>query len=129
MMKKTKGFMLIYTLFILVILAMMGITLTKLFQGSSQMSLQALVSANVRLATRSGMEWGIAKIVSTKDCFAIHNQLLVINDVNVALTCTASTDSESVNTIYVFMVGVTGEKGSFGSSLYGYRHLETQLLF
>ena len=116
---KTRGFSLVSTLFLLVVVSGLAAYLVNLSiaqQYSTGLTVNALRG---RHAALSGLEWVAYRIDNVaSSCPAIPTSL-TIEGFNVTVTsCTQTSVTEGVATYSLFDVTVTAERGAFGDTDY-----------
>jgi MSHA biogenesis protein MshP len=118
------GFTLVQAVFILVVLALLGVVMMRLIGVQSNTSVFALQGARAYQAARSGLEWGAARAAAGNSC----NGTLTIQNFNVTISCTNQTFAEgSVGPYAVYRIQATAEYGSYGSPDYVSRRAEMKV--
>ncbi len=79
------GFTLVQAIFILVVLGMLGVYMVSLSTVQQATTTQAYLQAKVYQASRSGLEWGIQRVVNTSACFGANN--FTVDQIPVAVSC------------------------------------------
>ena len=125
-LKNNFGFTLVQAVFILVVLALLGIVMMRMIGVQSSTSLFALQGSRAYQAARSGLEWGAARAGTGNSC----NGTMTIEDFNVAVTCTSQQFTEGpVGPYAVFRIQATATFGSYGSPDFISRKAEMKVGF
>lgn len=111
--RHSAGFALIHAIFLLVVLAFLGVTMVTLSGVQSRTPLFALQGARAYQAARSGIEWGIAKIPA---CTGSADN----SGYTVAVTCTNPTPG-------VYVIISTATMGSYGSQSFVSRTVQAKV--
>jgi MSHA biogenesis protein MshP len=118
------GFTLVQAVFVLVVLALLGVVMMRLIGVQSNTSVFALQGARAYQAARSGLEWGAARSVAGNSC----NGTLTIENFNVTVSCANQTFTEgSVGPYDVYRIQAIAEYGSYGSPDYVSRRAEMKV--
>lgn len=121
-----KGFTLVQAIFILVVLALLGVAMMRLLGLQSSTSVFALQGARAYQAARSGLEWGAARARSGDSC----NGTLAVEDFSVIVTCSSQQFTEGPGGPYdVFHIRSAAAFGSYGSADYVSRRVEMKVGF
>lgn len=99
--QRQAGFALVNAIFLLVVLALLGVAMVTLSGVQSRTPLFALQGARAYHAARSGLEWGIAKIPA---CSGSADN----NGFAVAVTCINPAPG-------IYLIKSTATQGSYGS--------------
>jgi MSHA biogenesis protein MshP len=125
---RRDGFSLVSALFILVVLASAGAFALRLVGAERRTSSLGLLGARAHQAARSGLEWGIAKVVATPTACPAGGSFTLaggaLEGFDVTVTCSFSSHAEGAATTNVFAIVAFAEHGSFGSADYASRRLE-----
>lgn len=122
--KKQAGFALINAIFLLVVLAFLGVVMVTLSGVQSRTPLFALQGARAYHAARSGVEWGAARAVAGADC---NSSGMTIAGFNVTVTCTSAEFTEATTTTKVYLIKAVAELGNYGSTDYISRQVEMKI--
>lgn len=123
--KNEAGFTLIQALFILVVLALLGVAMMRLTAVQSSTSLFALQGARAYQAARSGLEWGAAQAAAGISC----NGHMEIGRFAVAVVCTQQSFTEGSGTYDVYSIRASATFGNYGSPDYILRRVEMKVGF
>ncbi|NNJ92714.1 MAG: pilus assembly protein MshP [Gammaproteobacteria bacterium] len=121
--KNNSGFSLVTTLFILVVLAILGSYMALM--GISQNQTTALSVQGVRAwySAVSGFEWAADRISTTSVCPTVPT-VMSIQGFTVTLTgCTTYNITEGASSYNLYDISVLSERGSFGEADYVSRTL------
>ena len=125
-LKNNAGFTLVQAVFILVILALLGVTMMRLIGVQSSTTVFALQGARAYQAARSGLEWGAARAASGDSC----SDTLTIESFGVDVTCSSETFREGpIGPYEVYRISATASFGSYGSPDYVSRKAEMKVGF
>ena len=125
--RKQTGFTLITTLFIIVVLAMLGAYMAQITSAQHEESALSVHGMRAWYAASSGLEWVAYQVTTTGSCPPIPTAL-TIEGFNVQLIgCTAYPVTEGSAVYSVFDVSIHAEYGSFGSVDYVSRSLRATL--
>lgn len=128
--KTTSGFVLPAAIFVLVILAALGVYAVNISSIQQQTSIQDAQGTRGYHAARAGMEWGIYQVLSpgtTTLAACPPNNTLVIESFSVSITCNAYgnyNEQGTDHTIAVYQLISTATFGTAGSLNYIERQLQ-----
>ncbi len=123
---KQSGFTLVQAIFILVVLAFLGLVMMRLLGVQSSSSVFSLQGARAYQAARSGLEWGAARASAGNAC----NGTMMIDNFNVVVTCTNQQFTEgSIGPYSVFTINTTATFSSYGSPEFVSRQVEIKVGF
>lgn len=121
-----SGFTLVQAVFILVVLALLGVVMMRLIGVQSNTSVFALQGARAYQAARSGLEWGAAQAAAGSSC----NGTMTIENFSVAVTCTSQQFTEGTIGPYpIYRIQALAAFGSYGSPDFVSRRLEMKVGF
>lgn len=107
-----RGFTLVQAVFILVVLALLGVTMMRLSGGQSATNLFALQGARAYQAARSGLEWGAARAAVGANC----NGNMTVGMFQVNVTCNIQSFTEgAIGPYNVYRINATASYGNYGS--------------
>ncbi|WP_020675480.1 pilus assembly PilX family protein [Geopsychrobacter electrodiphilus] len=121
-----RGFTLVQAIFILVVLALLGVAMMRLSGIQSSTSVFALQGARVYQAARSGLEWGAAR-AGGGNCAA--STIFTVEGFNVTVGCSSATFTEAAITTTVYQINALAEFGNYGSPNYISRRVEMKVGF
>ncbi len=123
--RRSGGFGLVGSLFVLVVLAVAAVALVDLGSVQRRTALMSLQTVRARAAARTGLQWGMQQALSTGACFAPstlspgHG----LGGFQVRVTCASSAHVEGITTSTVFEIDAEAEYGSFGQLDYVRRRM------
>jgi MSHA biogenesis protein MshP len=133
---RQHGFALVVAIFIVVVLAMLGVMMVTI--GGMQRATVSAAAQGTRAyyAARSGVEWGIYQAVVGSSCVATSPlgppttptfalSVSGLNGFNVWVNCTSTQHRERSNTYNVYVITATATSGAFGDADYVSRTLQT----
>jgi MSHA biogenesis protein MshP len=123
--RNQAGFTLVQAIFVLVVLAFLGVAMLRLSGVQSYTSLFALQGARAYQAARSGLEWGAARAAAGSSC----NGSFDVDGFAVTVTCSSSAYAEGSMTTTVYKLNATAEFGSYDSPDYVSRRVEMKVGF
>ncbi len=125
-LKNQAGFTLIQAIFILVVLALLGVVMMRLGTVQSSTSIFAYQGAQAYQAARSGLEWGAARAAAGNSC----NGTVAIGDFTATVSCTSQTFIEGSAPAYtVYQIISLATYSTYGSPDYIQRRLESKVSF
>lgn len=133
-MRKQAGFSIVMSIFILVVLSLLGSYMVKLSGVQHATSTFALQGARAYQAARAGVGWAIARIsMSGASCSDITAasplSFTDINGFSVSLACSASvTYSEGGDNYVVYKMTAFSEFGAYNSANYISRKIEVSIV-
>ena len=129
--KPQHGLALVNAIFLLVVLAALGAYMVSVGGVQQATTTQALIAARVNLGAKSGIEWGINRVISPRRrrrafprprAFALSGSGL--QGVSVAATCSATGHVVGPTTYYVYYLTSTATHGTAGDPDYAARRME-----
>jgi len=122
-----RGFALVPALFLLVVLAALGLVAIRIGAGEQQTVTQGLLQARALAAARSGIEWGAWQALHGS-CAA--STVLSLPDAaltgfSVTVSCTASNWTNGAATSHAWLVNATAIAGTYGQPGYVRRVLRS----
>jgi MSHA biogenesis protein MshP len=129
---RQRGFSLPVAIFVIVVLALLGIAMVTIGTMERATATAAAQGARAYYAARSGIEWGIFRTVATAgpktDCPAAGGSFALavdgLNGFNVAVSCIQTLHQEHGATTKVVVITSIATYGNFGSSDYVARQLQ-----
>ena len=126
LLKNNSGFTLVQAIFIVVVLALLGVAMMRLIGVQSSTSTFALQGARAYQAARSGLEWGAARASVGNSC----NGTMTIEDFSVDVTCSSQSFTEGpVGPYDVYLIRATATFGDYGSPDFVSRRAEMKVGF
>jgi len=125
-MIRQQGITLIGAIFVLIIVSLLGQYLITIAGVQRQTSLLALQSARAYQAANAGIEWNIAKVVSSHSCPAsAPSNFSGLTGFTVTTTCVnLGGFDENGNITTVYQLNATAQFGSYGQADYVSRKME-----
>lgn len=125
----TRGFSLVAAIFVLVVLAALGIFIITIGEVQRSIAIAAAQGARAYYAAESGLEWGIYRAVPPTSSCAASSPVTPtgagFNGFSVTVTCTQSTFTEAGNpNVTVYVITSTATFGNFGTRDYFARTLQ-----
>ena len=125
-LKNNAGFTLVQAIFILVVLALLGVAMMRLIGVQSSTSVFALQGARAYQAARSGLEWGAAQASAGNSC----NGTMTVENFSVDVTCSNQQFTEGpIGPYDVYRISATATFGSYGSPDFVSRRAEMKVGF
>ena len=125
-LKNDAGFTLVQAVFILVVLALLGVVMMRLIGVQSSTSVFALQGARAYQAARSGLEWGAAQASAGNSC----NGTMTIENFNVDVICSNQQFAEGpIGPYDVYRISATATFGNYGSPDFISRRAEMKVGF
>lgn len=133
---RQRGFALVAAIFIVVVLAMLGVMMVTLSGTQRATASAAVLGARAYHAARTGVEWGIfgalnntvATCGNAPATPTTNNFNLAVNGLNgyaVTVVCRYTQHRERSDTYNVYVINATATSGAFGSDNYVSRTLRT----
>lgn len=121
------GFSLVPALFLLVVLAALGIVAVRLAGVQQQTVVLAMQSGRAYAAARSGVEWSAYQALSNASCTAATINLIEggLAGFTVETNCSSTSHTEGPNTVNVFVIDAFAWSGSYGSPDYVSRRIRS----
>lgn len=120
------GFTLVQTIFIIVVLGLLGAFMVTMFGVQSRTTTLSHQGIRAYYAAQSGLEWGKNYTLSNNTCF--NDDTLSVNNFEVSLNCTTETYTEGSADIRWFRVNATAEYATPDSPDYVRRKVTVQLV-
>jgi MSHA biogenesis protein MshP len=127
--KRQTGFSLMSAIFLLVVLAGLGVYAVRLNTLQQQTVTAGLRAAQAFHAARSGVAWGAYRALNGGFCGSTTLNLTegATAGFRVTVQCSQSTHTEGSSTVRVFVFDVRAEAGAYGGPDYVSRRLQTKL--
>jgi len=122
-----NGFSLVPALFLLVVLAALGIVAVRLSGVQHQTVVLAMQSGRAYAAARSGVEWSAYQALNNSSCAAATINLTEggLAGFTVETDCSSSSHSEGPNTVNVYVIDAFAWSGSYGNPDYVSRRVRS----
>ena len=124
--RRQRGFALVVAIFLLVVLASLGVFIVKVSGIQHQTVNIALLGARAFEAARTGIEWGAFRALDAGSCTTTTLNLTEggLAGFAVDVTCTASSHTETGNTYNLFVIDVEARAGLYGNPDYVSRRMQ-----
>lgn len=128
MRKNTQsGFSLVPALFLLVVLAALGIVAVRLTGVQQQTVVLAMQSARAYAAARSGVDWSAYQALVNGSC---GSSTLALTETGLAgfsvdASCSSTTHTEGPNTVTIYVIDAFAWSGSYGTPDYVSRRIRS----
>ncbi len=127
---RQQGFSLVSTIFLLVVLAGLGVYAVRMNTLQQQTVTAGLRGAQAYQAARTGVAWGAYRALNASACAASTTLNLTegaASGFRVAVQCTQRTHTEGAGTVHVYVFDVKAEGGTYGGPDYVSRRLQTKI--
>jgi MSHA biogenesis protein MshP len=127
--QRQSGFSLVSALFLLVVLAGLGVYAVRLNTMQQQTVTAGMRAAQAFQAARTGVAWGAYRSLSSGACVAGTLNLTegATAGFRVSVQCTLRTHTEGTATVNVFVFDVRAEAGAYGGPDYVSRRVQTKV--
>ena len=125
--KYQNGFSLIPALFLLVVLAALGIVAVRTMGVQQQTVVLAMQSSRAYAAARSGIDWSAYQALVNGSCAS---STLALTEAGLAgftvdTSCSSTTHTEGPNTIRVYVIDAFAWSGTYGTPDYVSRRIRS----
>lgn len=129
MKKAQQGFSLVSAIFLLVVLAGLGVYAVRINTLQQQTVTAGLRGAQAFHAARTGVAWGAYRALNAGTCAAATLNLTegATAGFRVSVQCSQSTHTEGAATVRVFVFDVRAEAGVYGGPDYVSRRVQTKI--
>jgi MSHA biogenesis protein MshP len=118
-----RGFSLISTLFMVVVLAALGSYMVRLNVSQQTTTTLSLQSVRAWYAASSGLEWAVYQINTNNSCPAVPSNF-TIDGFTISMTgCSSFPVTEGANNYTLYDIQVTANRGTFGTTDFVSRRL------
>jgi len=126
-MKRQFGFSLVPALFLLVVLAALGIVAVRLSGVQQQTVVLAMQSSRAYAAARTGIDWSAYQALVNGSCAS---STITLTEAGVAgfsvdTSCSSTSHSEGPNTVRVYVIDAFAWSGSYGTPDYVSRRIRS----
>jgi MSHA biogenesis protein MshP len=127
--RQQRGFSLVSAVFLLVVLAGLGVYAVRINTLQQQTVTAGMRAAQAFHAARSGVAWGAYRALNAGSCAAATLNLTegATAGFRVSVQCTQSTHTEGVSTVRVFVFDVRAESGVYGGPDYVSRRVQAKI--
>lgn len=124
-----RGFSIVTAIFLLVVLAALGVFAVRINTLQQQGVTEGLRAAQAFHAARSGVEWAAYRALNGGTCAPTTLSLAEggTQGFTVTIACSVSTHVEGTSTIHVWLLDVRAEAGVFGGPDYVSRRLQSKV--
>lgn len=120
--RRASGAALITALFLVAVLAAIGIAMSRLSNVENDTRTKAVLASRVYYGAKAGLEWGIQQAIAGGACAAGTPALGAgLTGVSVSVACSSSTHGAG-NIVYY--IASTATTGTLGSASYAERRME-----
>jgi MSHA biogenesis protein MshP len=128
-MNAQRGFSLVSAVFLLVVLAALGVYAVRINTMQQQTVTAGLRAAQAFQAARTGVSWGAYRSLATGACVSGTLNLTegATSGFTVTVACTQSTHTEGASTVRVYVFDVRAVAGAYGGPDYVSRRLQTKI--
>ncbi len=123
--RRQRGFALVVAIFLLVVLASLGVYIVKISGVQHATVNIALMGARAFEAARTGIDWGAFQALDSGACTTTTLNLAEggLAGFDVDVTCTTTAHTEEGNAYDLYMIDVEERSVNFGSNYYVSRRL------
>jgi len=126
-LKGQRGISLVPALFLLIVLAALGIVAVRLTAVQQQTVVLAMQSARAYAAARAGADWSAYQALVNATC---GNSNLTLTEAGLAgfsvqTSCTSSAHAEGPNTVTVYVIDAFASAGAYGTPDYVSRRVRS----
>ncbi len=128
--RRQRGFALVVAIFLLVVLASLGVYIVKISGVQHATVNIALLGARAFEAARTGIEWGAFRALDSGACPAPTTLNLTegaLNGFDVDVTCTTTAHTEEGNAYDLYMIDVEARAGTYGTPDYVSRRMQASV--
>ena len=124
-----RGFALVAAIFLLVVLASLGVYIVRVSGVQQQTVNVALLGARAFEAAVSGMEWGAFQALDCGTCTTTTLNLTEggLAGFDVDVTCSSSAHTESGNVYNLYLIDVEARNGVYGTPDYVSRRMQARV--
>jgi len=124
-----RGFSLVAAIFLIVVLAGLGVFAVRISTLQTQGVTEALRAAQAYNAARSGVEWGAYQALNGGGCASTTLNLTEGGTAGfrVSVTCAQSVHMEGTSTVNVYVLDVRAEAGLYGGPDYVSRRVQAKI--
>lgn len=130
MKKYQPGFTLVSAIFLLVIIAALGLFTVTISSTQQQTSVMDLQGSRAYQAAKAGIEWGIYRVTKDSACPATSPTMPAgtqLSAFTLVISCSSTAYTEGTNTFSVYQLTSTASSGTVGSISYVERQLQVAI--
>ena len=128
----SNGFTLLVALFLLVVLALLGIYMINFSAVQHTTLVYGVQGARAMQAARAGLEWGIYEVIPNNNINAICPGTTTfsttgagsLDNFNIQVDCVSSTHIEGGTTVITYQLTSSADTGVYGTLDYVFRRIE-----
>ena len=127
MKSKQRGISLVPALFLMIVLAALGLVAVRFGAIQQQTVVLSMQSARAYSAARAGIEWGAYQALINSSCASASLALTEagLAGFTVDTSCTSSTHSEGPNTVTIYVIDAFAYSGAYGTPDYVSRRVRS----
>jgi MSHA biogenesis protein MshP len=128
--KQQRGFSLVSAIFLIVVLAGLGVFAVRMNTMQQQSVTAGLRAAQAFQAARTGVAWGAYRALNGGTCAASTTFALTegaARGFSLTVQCTERTHAEGAGVVHVYVFDVRAEAGVYGGPDYVSRRLQTKI--
>lgn len=127
MRSKENGISLIPALFLMIVLAALGIVAVRMSAVQQQTVVLSMQSARAFAAARAGVEWSAYQALVNGSCASASTALTEagLAGFTVETTCTNTTHIEGPNTVTIYVIDAFAYAGAYGTPDYVSRRIRS----
>ena len=124
-----RGFALVAAIFLIVVLASLGVFIVRISAVQHQTVNIALLGARAFEAAVAGMEWGAFQALDSASCTSTTLNLTEggLAGFDVDVTCSSSAHTESGNVYNLYLIDVEARNGVYGTPDYVSRRVQARV--
>ncbi len=124
---RQAGFSLVPALFLLVVLAALGLVAVRLAAVQQQTVVLAMQSGRAYAAARTGIQWSAYQALNNASCAAASINLTEggLAGFTVETDCSSTSHAEGPNTVNVYVIDAFAWSGSYGNPDYVSRRMRS----
>lgn len=120
-----RGMALVAALFLIVVLAALGVFAMRIGTAQQQTADLNLLNARALAAANSGIEFGANRTLQALSCPSSSTLSWLqgaLAGFSVRVTCNRTTHADASNTYYVYQLDAYAQRGTFGAPEFVFRH-------
>lgn len=127
--QRQSGISLVPALFLLIVLAALGVVAVRLTAVQSQTVVLAMQSARAFAAARAGIDWSAYQALVNGSCASVTLTLTEagLNGFAVDTACSVTTHSEGPQTVSVYTIEAFARSGAYGTPDYVSRRIRSTI--
>lgn len=125
--QRLSGFSLVPALFVLVVLAGLGVVAVRMMAVQQQTAVLAMQSARAYAAARTGIDWSVYQALVNNSCASSTIALTEggLAGFSVETSCSTTTHAEGPNSVNVYVIDAFARSGSYGTPDYVSRRIRS----